>query len=72
MPPSLCPRQSLTPLTASVKLDATPAITLDGRICSIVGPLVIATFAVAEREGSATLVAITEIEFGDGANCGAA
>jgi hypothetical protein len=54
-----------------VKLDATPAITDEGRICSIAGPLVMETLATPDLVGSATLVAITEIAFGDGATFGA-
>jgi len=54
-----------------VKSDATPAITLDGRICSIVGPVVIETEADADWDKSAMLVAVTEIAFGEGAASGA-
>jgi hypothetical protein len=37
----------------------------------MVGPLVIATLAVADFVGSATLIAVTEIAFGEGAALGA-
>ena len=53
------------------KLSTAPAITLDGRITSIAGPLVMATVAVADFVPSARLVAITEMAFGEGATVGA-
>jgi hypothetical protein len=65
------PTTKPTPFTVRVKLDATPAITEDGSICSIVGPLVMDTLAVADFVGSARLVAVTETAFGDGATLGA-
>lgn len=46
-------------------------MTLEGRIVSITGPLVRATVAAADFVGSAWLVAITEIAFGEGAAPGA-
>jgi len=42
------PATKPAPFTASVKLDAAPAITDDGRICSMVEPLVMATLAVED------------------------
>src|ERR1700685_4163946 len=59
------------PFNASVKLDATPAITLDGSICSMLGPLVIVSTAVALAPGSDALVAVSAIAFGEGALPGA-
>jgi len=44
---------------------------LDGRIASIAGPLEIEMVADADFVGSASLVAITEIAFGEGAALGA-
>jgi hypothetical protein len=44
---------------------------LEGSSASIAGPLVSATVAVADFVGSAWLVAITEIAFGEGATVGA-
>ena len=69
--PAPRPATKPAPFTASVKSAATPAITLDGKICSIAGPLVIATVAVPDCDRSAKLVATTEIAFGDGAASGA-
>ena len=65
------PATKFTPWSDSGKLSAAPAITLDGSITSIVGPLVMATVAVADFVASARLVAITEIALGDGATVGA-
>lgn len=61
----------LRPFTASRKLCCAPAITLEGRTVSIVGPDVTATVAAAVREGFAALVAVMRIAFGDGATAGA-
>lgn len=65
------PATNPSPFTAKVKSAATPAITLEGKICSIAGPEVIETVAVANCDKSAKLVAITEIAFGEGAASGA-
>jgi hypothetical protein len=65
------PATKCVPCTDSGKLSTAPAIALDGRITSIVGPLVTATLAEADFVGSAELVATTEIAFGDGATAGA-
>lgn len=46
-------------------------MTLEGSSASITGPLVSATVAEADFVGSAWLVAITEMAFGDGAAVGA-
>jgi hypothetical protein len=54
-----------------VKLFAAPAITLEGNNCSIVGPLVTATAALADFVESAWLVAVTAMALGDGAFAGA-
>lgn len=59
------------PLTASSKLCCAPAMTLEGKTVSIVGPDVIATVAAAASEGVPTLVAVMVIAFGDGAVAGA-
>src|SRR5579862_164351 len=59
------------PTAARVKLEATPAITLEGRICWILGPLLMTIEAVPEALGSAALTAFRVIEFGDGASFGA-
>lgn len=65
------PAAKLMPATEKGKLSTAPAITLEGRITSIVGPLVIATAAVADFVASARLVAITEMALGEGATVGA-
>ena len=65
------PATKFTPCSNSGKLSAAPAITLDGSITLIVGPLVIATVAVADFVASARLVAITDIALGEGATVGA-
>jgi len=65
------PTTKCVPWTDSGKLSTAPAIALDGRISSIVGPLVTATVAEADFVGSAELVATTEIALGDGATLGA-
>ncbi|MGB6876887.1 MAG: hypothetical protein WBD87_12740 [Candidatus Acidiferrales bacterium] len=61
----------LSPSTASWKLCCAPAITLEGRTVSIVGPDVIVTVAVPASDGFATLVAVMLIAFGEGAAPGA-
>lgn len=65
------PVPKFSPCTSSGKLSTAPAITLDGRITSIVGPLVIAIMADADFVGSAWLTAMTEIALGEGAEAGA-
>lgn len=65
------PGTKLFPATEKGKLSTAPAITLDGRITSISGPLVMATVAVADFVASARLVAITDIALGEGATVGA-
>jgi hypothetical protein len=66
------PAAKFAPCSSSGKLSAAPAITDDGRITSIIGPLEIASVAAADFVGSAWLVAITEIALGFGAAAGAA
>lgn len=65
------PATKCVPWTDSGKPSTAPAIALDGRSTSIVGPLVTATVAEADFVGSAELVATTKIAFGDGAAPGA-
>ena len=65
------PATKFSPCTENGKPSTAPAITLDGRITSIAGPEVMATVAVADFVPSATLVAITDIPFGEGAEVGA-
>lgn len=65
------PGTKLTPCTSKGKLSTAPAITLDGSRIRIVGPLVIATVALALLVGSKELVAMTAIALGDGAADGA-
>ena len=64
------PATNPLPCTASGKLSTAPANTLDGKMISIVGPLVIATVALAVLVGSAALVTITDTAFGEGAKVG--
>ena len=64
------PATNPAPSTLSGNPSTAPAITLEGSTASIAGPLVIATSAVADFVGSATLVAVTAIEFGEGAKFG--
>jgi hypothetical protein len=59
------------PLRLTAKLATAPATTLEGAISSITGELVTAIVAEADFVGSALLVAITEIAFGDGPVTGA-
>ena len=65
------PATNPLPCTCSGKLSTAPAKTLDGRITSIVGPLVIATVALANSLLLAWLVAVTATAFGEGAAAGA-
>jgi len=65
------PATKWVPCTESGKPSIARAIALDGRITSIVGPLLMATLAEPDFVGSAALVATTEIAFGDGATLGA-
>jgi len=67
----LPPGTKLVPCTDSGKPSTAPAIALDGRSTSIVGPFRIATVADADFVGSASLVATTETALGDGAVLGA-
>jgi hypothetical protein len=52
-------------------LSTAPAMMLEGRIFSIIGPFVIAIIADANFVASAWLVAVTEIALGEGAAFGA-
>src|SRR5580658_6099018 len=65
------PATKFTPCTSNGKLSTAPAITLEGKITSITGPLVMATVALALFVESAALVATTEIALGEGAVAGA-
>jgi hypothetical protein len=65
------PAEKLLPVTDSGIDCTTPAITLAGSSVSITGPLVSAMVAVADFVGSAWLVALSDIAFGDGAKFGA-
>jgi len=65
------PATKFTPSTSSGNDSTAPAITLDGRIASIAGPLVRVIVAEADFVESAWLVATTEIAFGEGAALGA-
>jgi hypothetical protein len=65
------PATNPLPCTCSGKLSTAPAKTLDGKITSIVGPLVIAPVALAESPLLAWLVAVTVTAFGEGAAVGA-
>jgi len=65
------PATNPVPCTASGKLSTAPAKTLDGKMISMVGPLVIATVALAVLLASAALVASTVTAFGEGADVGA-
>lgn len=65
------PATKFRPCTEKGKLSTAPAITLDGRITSMAGPLVMVTVAVADFVVSATLVAMTEMPLGEGAAVGA-
>lgn len=61
----------LSPFTASSKLCCAPAITLEGKTVSMVGPDMTATVAVAVSDGFARLVTVMLIAFGEGAAPGA-
>jgi hypothetical protein len=65
------PAAKFPPCSSSGNPSAAPAITDEGRITSIIGPLEIAMVAAADFVGSAWLVAVTKIAFGDGAAAGA-
>ena len=65
------PEMKFAPCTASGKLSTAPEKTLEGNMTSMTGPEVIATVAVANLVGSATLVTITEMALGEGAPVGA-
>ena len=69
--PGPLPATKFRPFTSSGKLSTAPAITLEGNSASIIGPSAIATIAVADLLGSASLVAITAMAFGEGAADGA-
>ena len=65
------PATKFNPSTSNVNPSTDPAITLDGRITSISGPVFIVIVAVADFVESAWLVAVIEIAFGEGAAVGA-
>ena len=65
------PAAKPAPCTSSGKLSTGSAVALDGRIASIVGPLMIPMAAEADLVGSAALVAVMATPFGDGAVLGA-
>jgi hypothetical protein len=65
------PPTKFTPWMTRGKPSTAPAITLEGRIVSMTGPLVIVTAAAADFVLSAWLVAVTVIPLGDGADLGA-
>jgi hypothetical protein len=65
------PATKLSPSSSRGNPSTAPALTLDGKIVSMVAPLVIATVAVNVCGGVESSVAITEIAFGDGALEGA-
>jgi hypothetical protein len=65
------PATKFKPCSSSGKPSTVPAVTLEGRIVSIVTPLVIETVAAAFWAGFESVVATIEIAFGDGA-CGGA
>lgn len=69
--PAPPPAAKPCPWTARVKLFAAPAIKLEGKSRSIVGPFVTATVAVADFVASAWLVAVTATALGEGALAGA-
>src|ERR1700735_2925528 len=64
------PATKFKPCTEKGKLSTAPAITLDGRITSIAGPLVMVMAAVADFVVSAIVVAMTEVPLGGGATVG--
>src|ERR1700689_198064 len=59
------PATKFKPCTEKGKLSTAPAITLDGRITSIAGPLVMVTAAVADFVASARLGAMPEMPLGE-------
>ena len=65
------PATKCSPSSSRGNPSTAPALTLDGKIVSIVAPLVIATVAANACGGVEASVAITEIAFGDGALDGA-
>jgi hypothetical protein len=65
------PGTKFNPCTDTGKPSIAPAIALDGRITSMVGPDVMAIVADADFVLSASLVATIEMAFGDGATVGA-
>ena len=65
------PGTKFNPCTDTGKPSMAPAIALDGKITSIVGPEVMAIVADADFVLSATLVAMIEMAFGEGATVGA-
>src|SRR5271155_2759699 len=68
--PTPLPATNPAPCTASGKPSTAPAKTLDGKMISMVGPLVIATVALAVLLASAALAAKTVTAFGEGADVG--
>ena len=70
-PASPLPATKFKPWTDSGKPSTAPAITLEGKIVSMVGPDVIAIVAEADFVLSAWLVAMIDIAFGEGATVGA-
>jgi len=69
--PAPLPAMKFKPRTARGNPWTAPAITLEGEIDSIVGPLLMTTVAVADFVVSASLVAVIVIAFGEGAVVGA-
>jgi hypothetical protein len=65
------PATKFCPDSARGKPSTAPAMTLEGRILSITGPLVSAIVPAADFVGSTELAAITEIALGEGAADGA-
>jgi hypothetical protein len=68
---ALLPVTKFTPWSSSGNPSTDPAVTLEGKIASIVTPLMTATFAVAVTGGFVALVASTVIALGEGALDGA-
>jgi hypothetical protein len=68
--PTPLPATNPAPCRTNGKLSRAAAKTLDGKIISTVGPLVIATVVLAVLLASAALVAITITAFGEGADVG--
>lgn len=65
------PGAKFTPRTINGKPSTAPAVTLEGSVDSIVGPIEITTVAVADLLASAWLVAVIVIALGEGAAFGA-